>query len=43
MPGLYNVYNALSAITAAVALGIPGDTIVQGLERFTAAFGKSSG
>ncbi len=38
--GLYNVYNALAAAAAAVALGVPGSAITAGLEAFTAAFGR---
>lgn len=40
VPGLYNAYNALSAIAASLALGIGPGTIVEGLEKFTAAFGR---
>ena len=40
LPGLYNVYNALAAAALALALGVPLDEIVAGLERFTAAFGR---
>ncbi|HUZ84632.1 MAG TPA: MurT ligase domain-containing protein [Gaiellales bacterium] len=41
VPGLYNVYNALAATAAAIATGLVGlDRIVQGLERFDAAFGR---
>jgi UDP-N-acetylmuramyl tripeptide synthase len=38
--GLYNVYNALAAAATAVALGVPGQAIIAGLEAFTAAFGR---
>jgi UDP-N-acetylmuramyl tripeptide synthase len=38
--GLYNVYNALAAAAAAVALGIETDAIVKGVNSFTAAFGR---
>jgi UDP-N-acetylmuramyl tripeptide synthase len=38
--GLYNAYNALAAVAAATALGIDTDAIEQGLESFTAAFGR---
>ncbi len=41
LPGLYNVYNALAAATAGVAMGAPLDAIVGGLERFTPAFGRA--
>ena len=40
LPGLYNVYNALAAASVAVALEVPLNEIVAGLERFTAAFGR---
>ena len=40
LPGLYNVYNALAALSAALRLGIsPGDAIA-GLGRTEAAFGR---
>lgn len=40
LPGLYNVYNAAAAAACAVALGLSGAAIRQGLERFEAAFGR---
>jgi UDP-N-acetylmuramyl tripeptide synthase len=40
LPGLYNVYNALAAAAVASSLGAPLREIVDGLERFTAAFGR---
>jgi UDP-N-acetylmuramyl tripeptide synthase len=40
VPGLYNVYNGLAAVSAALALGISTEYIKEGLERFTAAFGR---
>ena len=40
LPGLYNVYNALAAASLAHALGVELDGIVDGLERFRAAFGR---
>jgi UDP-N-acetylmuramyl tripeptide synthase len=41
MPGLYNVYNALSAAAAACAVGgVDVARIASGLERFDAAFGR---
>ena len=40
LPGLYNVYNALTAAALARALGSSFDEIVSGLERFDAAFGR---
>ncbi len=41
LPGLYNVYNALAAATAGVAMAAPLDAIVTGLARFTPAFGRA--
>ena len=40
LPGLYNAYNALAAAALARALGATLDEIVDGLERFSAAFGR---
>ena len=40
LPGLYNVYNALAATAACLALGQDLDAIKRGLESFTAAFGR---
>ncbi|MBX6770702.1 MAG: Mur ligase family protein [Chloroflexi bacterium] len=40
LPGLYNVYNALAAITCALALDIPAAAIHDGLTAITAAFGR---
>ncbi len=40
LPGLYNVYNALAAASLALALGASLDVVVEGLERFTGAFGR---
>ena len=41
LPGLYNVYNALGAAALARELGAPLERVVAGLERFSAAFGRS--
>jgi UDP-N-acetylmuramyl tripeptide synthase len=41
LPGLYNVYNALTAAALAVALEIPLADIVAGLESTKAAFGRA--
>jgi UDP-N-acetylmuramyl tripeptide synthase len=38
--GLYNVYNALAAVSVGVALGVPADAIRAGVASFTAAFGR---
>jgi UDP-N-acetylmuramyl tripeptide synthase len=40
LSGLYNVYNALAAGALTRALGASLDEIVEGLSRFTAAFGR---
>lgn len=40
VPGLYNVYNALGAIAASVALGIDRAEIESGLGGFVPAFGR---
>ena len=40
LPGLYNVYNALAAASLALALDASLDVVVEGLERFTGAFGR---
>ena len=41
LPGLYNVYNALGATALCLELGVALATIVEGLERVTAAFGRA--
>ena len=41
VPGVFSVYNALAAAAAGVALDVPGDAIVRGLERTRAPFGRS--
>jgi lipid II isoglutaminyl synthase (glutamine-hydrolysing) len=40
LPGLYNVYNAVGAAALARTLGATPDEIVDGLARFSAAFGR---
>lgn len=40
LAGLYNVYNALAAVAAALALGLPLETAGRALSRFSAAFGR---
>ncbi|HZR39323.1 MAG TPA: MurT ligase domain-containing protein [Ktedonobacteraceae bacterium] len=40
LPGLYNIYNALAAITAARALDIDWEPISSGIEQFKPAFGR---
>ena len=41
LPGLYNVYNSLSAISTLLALNIPIQNIIQSLKNFEAAFGRN--
>jgi UDP-N-acetylmuramyl tripeptide synthase len=41
LPGLYNVYNAVAAASLAHVLGAAPADVVAGLERFSAAFGRS--
>ncbi len=38
--GLYNVYNALAAAAASLALGLPRDALERALASFSAAFGR---
>jgi UDP-N-acetylmuramyl tripeptide synthase len=40
LPGLYNVYNALAAIAAALELGIPPESIAPALADMRGAFGR---
>ncbi len=40
LPGLYNVYNALAALTAALRLDVPLATATEGLASTKAAFGR---
>jgi UDP-N-acetylmuramyl tripeptide synthase len=40
LPGLYNVYNALAAAGLARVLGASREEVADGLQRFTAAFGR---
>ena len=40
LPGLYNVYNALSAASLTLTLGATLPEVVAGLEAFSAAFGR---
>jgi UDP-N-acetylmuramyl tripeptide synthase len=40
LPGLYNIYNALAAITASHALQINWDPIASGIEQFKPVFGR---
>jgi len=40
LPGLYNVYNALAAVSAALELGVPATRIGPALSEMRAAFGR---
>ncbi len=40
LPGLYNVYNVLAALAAALALGVEPDVALGAIEDFSAAFGR---
>ncbi len=40
LPGLYNAYNALAALAAAYALGVPVGRALAGLRQVRAAFGR---
>lgn len=40
VPGLYNVYNALAAVAAALELGVPAERIGTALAEMRAAFGR---
>jgi lipid II isoglutaminyl synthase (glutamine-hydrolysing) len=40
LPGIYNIYNALAAVTAAQALEIGWEPIVSGIEQFKPIFGR---
>jgi UDP-N-acetylmuramyl tripeptide synthase len=40
LPGLYNAYNALAAIAAALDLGVGLDSVVSGMESVRAVFGR---
>ncbi|MFH0703117.1 MAG: Mur ligase family protein [bacterium] len=41
MPGLYNAYNALAAVTLALELGIPVENIIKGIENYNTVFGRA--
>lgn len=41
MPGLYNVYNALCAISVATSLDIKPETIIDGIENYSTVFGRA--
>lgn len=37
VPGIHNVYNALAAFAAGIELGIPADSIIEGIAQFSSA------
>lgn len=41
LPGMFNVYNALAAAASAASLGVPIETIRQGLKNYQTLFGRS--
>jgi len=41
LPGLYNVYNVLAAVAAALTLGLPSDLIASTVQAFSGAFGRT--
>jgi len=41
LPGLYNCYNALCAISTAYAAGISSDTIKKGIQNYSTIFGRA--
>ena len=41
LPGLYNVYNAVAAAAGALALGVPGGRIIEGLADLSPVFGRA--
>lgn len=41
MPGLYNVYNAMGAISMALELGVSGEVIQNALTSYTSVFGRA--
>lgn len=41
LPGLYNVYNALCAVSIAVSLDIDSQAIINGIENYSTVFGRS--
>jgi lipid II isoglutaminyl synthase (glutamine-hydrolysing) len=40
LPGLYNVYNAIAAVAAALRLGVELEVVTRGLEAMKAVFGR---
>ena len=40
LPAMYNVYNAVGALAAATAMGVPADTAIGALGRFSCGFGR---
>ena len=40
LPAMYNIYNAVGALAAATAMGVPADTAIAALGRFSCGFGR---
>ncbi len=40
LPAMYNIYNAAGALAAATAMGLPADTAIAALGRFSCGFGR---
>ena len=40
LPAMYNIYNAVGALTAATAIGVDPDTAIAALGRFSCGFGR---
>lgn len=41
VPGIYNVYNTLAAVAGSIALDVPTESIIAGVESLSAAFGRA--
>ena len=41
MPGLYNIYNALAAVSTALEMGITPENIKKGIENYSTVFGRA--
>jgi UDP-N-acetylmuramyl tripeptide synthase len=40
LPGFYNIYNALAATAGALAVGMPWEPVISGIEQFKPVFGR---
>lgn len=40
LPAMYNIYNAVGALTAVTAMGLPAETAIASLGRFSCGFGR---